>query len=385
MTTHHRLHIALMLILLMLLLTACRRDLWVYTDDLHQVELVTDWSEATEQPDGMTWWFMKDDHSGDYHSKTAEVTHTWLNVPRGLYSGVVFDYSPEEYSHQEFVGMDHIGNALVHILPSADQPEPDAELYGAPAVREFGPAISIYEPTGMYQVAAEPEIMNADTLHHVDIINGYSDTRILWDEADKYETGQENVQTLYAYPKPIVWKLNVHVYIRGITYLGVATASVAGLTDGCWLGPLRHTSTPCLQRLDNWSRRRIVGTTEDVGVLSTVINTFGLQDLDMPTSPYDARHASASSTSAPRRSEAEWSEHLRLNLRILLRDKQTVLYYHFDVDSQWITVHEGELVVDIVIPIDVAPDLPYAEDADAAGFDATVTPWEDGGTADTTM
>ena len=145
MTTHHRLHIALTLILLMLLLTACRRDLWVYTDDLHQVDLVTDWSEATELPDGMTWWFMKDDHTGDYHSKTAEVTHAWLNIPRGLYSGVVFDYSPEEYSHQEFVGMDHIGNALVHILPSADQPEPDAELYGAPAVREFGPAIPLYE------------------------------------------------------------------------------------------------------------------------------------------------------------------------------------------------------------------------------------------------
>ena len=54
MTTHHRLHIALTLILLMLLITACRRDLWVYTDDLHQVELVTDWSEATEQPAATT-------------------------------------------------------------------------------------------------------------------------------------------------------------------------------------------------------------------------------------------------------------------------------------------------------------------------------------------
>jgi hypothetical protein len=361
----------------MLLFTACRRDLWVYTDQYHQVELFTDWSEATEKPDGMTWWFMKDDHSGDYHGTTAEVTHTWLGLPNGTYSGVVFDYSPAEYSHQEFIGMDHIDNALVHILPSADQPEPDEELYGATAVKNFAEAIPIYSD-GMYQVAAEPEIMNADTLHHVNVVSGFSDDRILWDEADKYtKADSTEVQTLYAWPKPIVWKLNIRVYVRNIIYMNSVTASVAGLTDGCWLGPLRHTSTPCLQRLDDWTRRRIEDV-DSVGILSTYINTFGLQDVDMPPSPYDARQASRTAT-------VDYDEHLQLNLRFLLRDKETVLYYHFNVDSRWITIDDGKLVIDLEIPIDVAPDLPYVEEAEVAGFDATVTPWEDGGTADTTM
>jgi hypothetical protein len=81
----------------------------------------------------------------------------------------------------------------------------------------------------------------------------------------------------------------------------------------------------------------------------------------------------------------DYDEHLQLNLRFLLRDKETVLYYHFNVDSRWITIDDGKLVIDLEIPIDVAPDLPYVEEAEVAGFDATVTPWEDGGTADTTM
>ena len=63
-------------------LSSCRRDLWVYTDELRQVELITDWSEATEVPDGMTWWFMNDNLSGqNRHNKTSDVTHATSPTP----------------------------------------------------------------------------------------------------------------------------------------------------------------------------------------------------------------------------------------------------------------------------------------------------------------
>lgn len=377
-----KLHIVLLLLLLSVA-TGCRRDLLVYTDEFSHTELTTDWSMATGQPSGMTWWMMKDDHSGDYHNTTADVTHCKIGVPRGVYSGVVFDYSPDEYSHQEFVGMDHIDNALVHLLPSADQPEPDEELYGPEAVMDQAKAIPIYEPTGMYMVTAEPEIMNADTLHHINIESGLSDDLIPWDEAEKYATDVDEVQMLTACPKPIVWKLNITVYVEGVTFMNNVVASVTGLADGYWLGKLRHTSTPCLQILDNWSRQRTSAEGhEDVGILTTSINTFGLQDLDMPPSPYDARYTS---TTKAADEKPEWSKHLRLNLKFNLRDKETIIYEHYDIDSEWITINEGSLLVNIQVPVDVAPVLPEVEDAGTTGFGAEVTPWSDGDTTDQTM
>lgn len=388
-------------LLLLLTTAACRRDLWVYTDDLHQVELVTDWSEATEQPGGMTWWFMNDDNSGrNHHGTTAEVTHAWLGLPKGWYSGVVFDYSPAEYAHLSFVGMTHIDSALVHLNPSADQPQPDINLYGDSAVAPTMAGIPRYAATGMYSIAAEPETMNADTLHRVHIITGADGERIPWDEREDYES-QVVVQTLNANPKPLVWKLKVQVYVHGINYMNSVRATVAGLTDGCWLGPLRNTSTPCLQALDNW-KRTYTSASDNIGYIATEVNTFGLTDQDMPRSPFDARGTRAESSPAPvpyaalsaqllRESSPAHLDALlkalRLNLQFLLRDNATVLNYHYDLDDECITIDDDRLIITIDIPIDYpgGPDLPYVDEEGTSGFNATVTPWTDGGIADTTM
>lgn len=368
------------LALLAILLTACRRDLWVYTDQFRQVELYTDWTEATEKPDGMTWWFMNTDHSGrNYHETTSEVSHTWLGLPRGLYDGVVFDYSPNEYAHQEFVGMTHADSALVHLLPSADQPGVNNDLYGDLAVPSYLTGIPRYTPTGMYLVAAEPEIMNVDTLHGVSIITGTEDDRILWKDRDDYESTLTG-QTLQAKPHPLVWQLNVVVYVKGIDYMHSVRGSVAGLADGCWLGSLRHTSSPCLQALDTWSRRN---TGENVGYIETTIHAFGLPDLNMPPS-FSGTRADETPTGA----HIQYNERLQLNLQFLLRDQSTVMTYHFDVDQNCITINGDKLEVQVDIPLDYAggvPDLPYVEAHDGAGFDAEVTPWADGETADETM
>ena len=368
---------ALLILAALLLLTGCRRDLWIYTDELRQLELITDWSEATERPGGMTWWFIVDDGSGlNRRGTTADVTHSWLSLPRGTYTGIIFDYSPAEYAHQEFVGMTHPDSALLRLLPSADQPLPDDHLFGDSAVAPSMQEIPRYAATGMYVVTAEPEIMNADTLKHVNIVTGVDGDLILWDERESYEAKITH-QTLNAQPKPVVWKLNITVFVKNIQYMGSVRGSVAGLTDGCWLATLRHTSTPCLQQLDSWSAR---ATTDSIGYISTSVNTLGLPDLDMPS---DTRSYEDVDYDHP-----NYDEHLRLNLQFLLRDNHTMLNYHFNVGSDCITIMEDQLVVRIDIPIDYeggVPDLPYVEADNSAGFDAKVTPWADGGTADATM
>lgn len=364
--------------LLLAVTTGCRRDLWIYTDDLHQVELVTDWSEATERPGGMTWWFMSENEQGrNYHGTTGNVTQAWLGLPTDRYEGVVFDYSPSEYAHQEFTGMSSPLSALVRLLPSADQPQPDEQLFGEVAVPANMGEVPTDTDTGMHIVAAEPEVMNADTLHHCDIVTGYTSDHILWNERDKYEA-QEHHQTLHAQPRPLIWLLKLKVYVKGIKYMSNVRASIVGLTDGCWLMPLRHTSTPCMQRLDSWTRTSL---TDSTGYVSASVHTFGLPDPEMPSSSAMLTRSYAEDT------EHIYTESLRLNLQFLLRDQTTVMNYHFDVGEKNITIYDNQMEVDVELPIDFpgAPDLPYVDEADTAGFGADVTPWDDGGTADTTM
>jgi hypothetical protein len=62
--------------------------------------------------------------------------------------------------------------------------------------------------------------------------------------------------------------------------------------------------------------------------------------------------------------------------------------YHFDVGSECISIDGANLEVHVDIPIDYSggiPDLLYVESKGGTGFDADVTPWADGGTADETM
>lgn len=382
MIYHTKQSCILAVVAVMLVCTAgCRRDLWVYTDDYRQVELCTDWSQATDVPGGMTWWFINDNLSGrTRHETTAEVAHTWLNLPRGQYTGFVFDYSPAEYAHIDFVGMTHPDSALVHLLPAADQPLSDEDLYGSRSVNINMGGIPINPETGMHLVASEPELMNADTLHHVTINTGTDGDLILWDESDEYQS-KLITQTVYAEPKPVVWKLRVRVYVHGISFMYSVRGSVAGLADGCWLSPLRHTCTSCLQRLDSWDSYSFNNGT---GYITTTINTFGLPDMDMLPSPLGlgGQNSRADDDGTP-----DYNRRLRLNLQFLLRDQATVLNYHFDVGDECITIFEDELVVRIDIPIDFpgGPDLPYVDVKGSAGFGATVTPWEDTDPVDVSM
>ena len=382
------------ILLALLLLASCRRDMWVYTDEYCQVALHTDWSQATETPGGMTWWFMADDHSGrNRRGTTADVTYTPLSLPRGQFTGVVFDYSPAEYAHIEFLGMTRPDSALAHISPSADQPLPNDHLFGPPAVPDYIQGLPQSPANnGMYLLSAEPETLNADTLQNVVVTTGLDEDLVPWQDRDKYVATVIETN-LYAEPRPVIWKLYVRVPVRGANYMHSLYGTIVGLTDGFWLVPLRHTSTPCMQLLDRWSLQL---NADSLSHLTASVNTFGLTDPDMPMSPADTRRSatraddSASDHQDDNTTESEWKRYsgrLRLNLQFTLRDEATVLNYHYDLGEDCVTILENKLIVSIDIPDDYPnlPDLPYVDVKGGTGFDATVTPWGEGGSADTTM
>ena len=351
---NRRIYIGLVAVLAVLALTSCRRDLWVYTDEYRQVELYTDWSLCYDRPDGMTAWFISNDFDGrNRHVTTADIEHTWLNLPRGRFTGIVFDWSPAEYPNQDFVGMEYPDAAKVQARPATVQPGYNEDLYGYDAV----PAdmyIPVVDSTSMFLLSVTPDPMCVDTLLNVNIITGVEGDLVLWKDREDYEASLVT-QTFFAEPQPVIWDLRISLAVCGLQYLHSIQATLAGLSDGLMLADLRHSPDVCLHPLESWEARQL---TDSLGVVSTSIHTFGLPEYSLNT-------------------------HLRLNLRCLLRDEETVLYFHFDIGPEDIVVEEDRLL--LIINITEPISLPYVDAKGSAGFDAVVSPWLPGGNADVTM
>ena len=389
-----------------LLLSGClRRPLWIYTDEFRQVELITNWDDCGYLPSGMTAWFAKNDYSGQNRRVTdSNVEHTWLNLSNGYWSGVVFDYSPDEYAGQYFIGMSYPDSCYVRCRPSSRQPMADEDLYGGYSVPE---SMSMQIPTSpdtyMYIVSAEPDPMCADTLHNMHIITGVEGDLIPWKDRETYGETLE-IQTFYDYPKPITWKLRVFLNVRGINYMSVIRSTFAGLSDGNRLSLLRHTPEVCLHSLETWE---VTGrnSSTNTGTLGCTIDTFGFPGIELSDEEVktilSGENSSAISENAYAYEIDREGKTLQLNLQFLLRDELTVINYHFstthtgpdtpyDKDTklynmslrpEYIRVFPDQRVIRIDIPLGCI-ELPYVDAKDSAGFDATVSPWEDGGTAD---
>ena len=370
-----------LLALLLMTFTSCRRDLYVFADNDKQIELITDWSLAAQRPSGMTWWFIRNDHSGyNRHETTAQVSHSWIGISRGEYTGLVFDYSPAEYSHMHFVDMTDHETALLHLMAAVDQPVIEEDLFGAEAVPEAMTDIHLSgADNGMYLVSAIPDNINIDTLQIIYVATGSDGDYVLYEDRDSYK-GNTTTQTIYARPQSGVWKLRVVVYINGINRLYGVRGSIAGLADGCWLSSMRSTSSRCLHSLDNWK----VTIADSTGYITAEQNCMGLPDAEMPASPLYARSGAPQTANAD---GAVFDKLLRLNLRFLMRDKQTIADYHYDLDDAEITVFDDEriILVEISKKHPDYPNLPYVSSDGSTGFDASVSDWEYGGRSDTTF
>ena len=361
-------------------LTGCRRDLYVLAENQKQIELITDWSKATQKPGGMTWWFIRNDHSGyNRHETTAAVTHTWIGVARGQYTGIVFDYSPAEYSHMAFIDMTTPETALMLLNPAADQPRTELALVGRDAVPEGMTDIPLMSANGeSFLVSANPENINIATLENVEVLSGSEDDYIPYEDRDK-QPDEAEVQTIYAHPTPEMWRVRAIVHVKDIDRLYTVRGSVAGLADGYWMASKRHTSSRCLQILDNWK----INASDVDGYITGEQYCIGLPDREMPASPIYARGGAPQSEGG----ESSYETLLRLNLSFLLRDNKTVVDYHYDFTEEDITIYEEQRLIVLRISSNHPnfPDLPEVDSDSKAGFDADVSDWEEGGSSDTTF
>ena len=363
--------------------TGCRRPLYVAGDEFHSVILHTDWRQyQSSDPDGMTaWFFPKDGSTTSYRITTANVREASLYLPSGEYTGVVIDYSPDEYGRQEFLDMDYAEGARVIATEAGYQPDSLSQLYGPVAFHT--PIQPVREDTGLSLVTNQPEMMALDTLQNMRVSGGQYGYYIPYSQKDTYQTTL-SVQEFYAFPVSPIWRMRIRVYVKGIDYLYQTEGSIAGLADGRFLARNVNTDHPCLISIQDWEVQR---TGDNVGYISATINTFGLPGSRRPVD-VDAKSGDGEPLQL-----LNWegtvpleAADIRLNLKLLLRDHETVRYYHFDV-GEWVISFDDQLVLRIDLDDDFpgTPDLPYVEPYNSAGFDAEVTPWVDGGSADVSM
>jgi len=407
--------------LLLLVLASCRRDLYVYGDEFYSVTLDVDWRDFDDtDPDGMTTWFYNLDQPGTkpYRTTTASVRHTELYLPNGRYQGVVVSYSPDEYSRQQFLDMDIIEQARVEATPASYQPSEqrtpgvsvtDADdwkvkvaLYGDSAWNDHQQNRPALGDSMLYIVANQPEAIGADTIDSRPINSGTAfGDYIPYDKRDEYQSSI-NVQRMEALPHTLVWDLRVRVHIKeGFNSLWTTMGSISGLCDGHYLPQHVNSDNACLLAIDEWQSER---TGENEGWVNAKLTTFGLRPSTIH--PYADYHPSTA-TGKSRYDGEECdiqayytdvcdAEDLQLNLAFILRDQHTTLTYHFNVgeavvsfdDQLVLRVELGEEFFDENGDDDGKPDpivLPDVDAYEGAGFGADVTPWEDGGTADTTM
>lgn len=356
---------------LLLLLTGCeRRDLWVYEDAYKSVQLAVDWRNYdrdrqlyphTPDPDGMTVWFFPRDGRKSFRHITSKVDtfETYLN--RGQYDCLVFDYSPDEYSRQEFLDMDFASTARVHATPSSYQVDSIPQLFGdscyaAPLEKNS---------KGYALIANDPEKMAVDTVQ-MNIISGQYDRYIPYDERDSYQTTLTR-QLFDATPLLVPWNIRVRIYVKNIYYLNKVSATIAGMADGYYLLQGKTTNTPCLQREDDWE---IHATADSTGYIAKTFKTWGPLDF---SNSYDIRSKATPDALADRP-----KNQIRINLEMTLRDRKTKLYYHFDVGNLVkVYYNEYALRIDLLDGFDGQPVLPYVEPYNGMEMDGVVIPWED--------
>lgn len=371
------------IILMALAAVACeRRELWLYQDNFKQVVIDIDWRDYdrdrqlyphTPDPGGMTLWFYPADGRPAYTYTTREVNRFETYLSAGDYKALVIDYSPQEYGRQNFIGMDYAETAKVEAARSPYQPDADMEeLYGQPC---YAKKLPLTEPTGLYTAVCQPELMASDTLA-MHIISGSYDNYIPYKERDTY---QDNLVMQYFHMNPLLvpWHMRVRIPVRGIYYLREATATLAGMADGYMLVKDQYSEVPCLFEVSDWE---VHVTGDNEGYIAATFLTWGLRWSMWADKPRYRQPPYAIDDTAP--------DELRLNLRCLLRDRKTVVYFHLDVGNQvWVFGNEWALSIDLrdVLKGDDIPTLPYVEGVNGLDLGGVVIPWEDGAKVDVGM
>jgi hypothetical protein len=358
-----------------------RRELWVFGDEFPQIVLNVDWRNYdrdaqlyphTPDPSGMTVWFYPTDGRKAYTYTTDQVLRFETYLGAGLYRALVIDYSPLEYGHQEFIGMDYVSTAEVQATPYSYQSNgSEPELFGPNAFA--GPGSIPTQANGHYTISWEPEIMASDTVA-MTVKSGKYDKYIPYKERDEYQATLVK-QDFYAEPLIIPWRLRICIPIKGLYYLYKVEGSIAGLADGYMLAEDHNSDDPCLIQLDDdW---KVEKTGDNTGYIAKTIYTWGLRHSQWVSGYENLKPESICSTGP--------ANNIRINLKFTLRDRQTVVYGHYDVGDVVTLYHNDNNPRALRIDLrdsynggETLPDLPFVEAYNGVGLDAFVQPWEDG-------
>ena len=345
--------------ILLLLLTVCacqRPDLWMYTDEFRQVGLTVDWSQCPSEPTSMTASFYPNDgNTKIYRHVTNDVTATSFNLPRGQYKGLIFSYSADEYGHQELVNMEQADKAAVRLRYLPEQPQPDDDLFGSQAITSQIKGMNVNPATGMYFISYAPEDMASAIITDMDIVTGSEGDLIRYDERKTFEAGLQQ-QHFSCQPQPFVWQLKIRIYVEELQYYYVARASIAGFSNIFSFLESKNGTETALLLANTWQTEQLTTTT---GYLTTTIAVFGVPGSTPHTLPFLQ------------------PEDIRLNLQIMLRDHSTIKTYHYNVGQLFRPTDSHVPQANITLDSDDPghPVLPYVEEYNSAGFDATVDPW----------
>lgn len=383
----------LLTVLLAVLITACeRRDLWVYGDDLSLLTLVTDWSRCNETPGGMTYiFFPKDGQGTRVQRTTAEVRSTRVALDEGSYQLLLFNYSPAEFSNQDILGLENINTARVTSRTELDQHGSLEPLFGyyswkTPLFTDnygsYADSLASYQATGaipeqgyvhddqsalhIWPSYEQPEQIDAYSQDNIEVSREMSVAPwqlIHYEDKDDFTSTLREYQ-IDALPEPLVWDIEVIVYIRNPQYFRAMQATVAGLSITKMLATAQTTNEAGHIYLPAFARGKYSDpaiSDDSVAIFSARATTFGLQPL-------------ADNQQRP-------ADQVRLNLLVTQRDNRTLREYHYDVGQHILVYPEQRLLRIIIRSYDQwlrnYPILPYVLDEGQAGFDAVVKPWEE--------
>ena len=344
-----------------LLFVACdRRPLEVIVEKNTHVRINVDWaSHFGQQPSGMTVKLYPADGSAPITNVTNDVDGIDVGLTAGTYYLMVFNQTEDEFGSMTFSGMQQHTAAAAHAAR--------ATLHGN----------STWDQGVAYYADPEPIGVAVDTI----VI-----TQAMVDEGITFERYKKGMTTNHYYKGtetytfnevvlPMTAKLNITVHIKGISNMRSVAGYITGLANGFYLYSGQRLNTACVLPLDTW-KGAYSDKDANTGVITTTTATFGLPDDKVVLANRDPKDN-------------------RIVLCFTLVDGSTRLF-SFDVARfiHYRQIDESQplrdryamsLDLDLVLqaPLIDEPSLPDVKpDRQGDGFDAEVSPWDDGGTID---
>lgn len=344
-------------------LTACDRyEIELYYDGHADVHTTFDWmTRFGTKPEGMTFMWAKDSDVISYFDPTYRVDERTDQPTAGTYYVTTMNKTFGEYSTMKFYNRNS-HNDLTAV----------SNTYYITSDNAWDKGRTYMEEPEDIGVAVDTFTVGKT----VDDLEFYP-----WRERHQADTMRiERKQVI----EPMTTVLNIHVKVRGISYMRSIDGYITGLANGFLLNQAWRTTEVGSLKLEHWERdltRAGDDTEANVGWMNCSVRTFGL--------PHGRELLKQRTPS---------SNYIFLHFTLL--DGRTVDFSYlvgqnirYDGDTGEMEVfarHDVTLELDLVIDApfygnDEVPIMPYAQPEGSGQFDAQVEPWGDDVNVDVPM